>query len=495
MTSPANIPFESFITIDRSSNTAVYLQITQQMINAIQRGYLLVGSRLPGTRILSSLLKVHRQTVVAVYAELEAQGWIEIRPNKGTYIIYQSAPKFTSKPYNQLVSLAKYPLKTGFSFKQSNILDDPFEHSDCLYSFNDGLPDYRLTQIENLSSLYSASLKRKINRKKLSATNREGSEYFRTQLGNYLNLSRGLHVSKQNILITRSTEMSLYIIAQVLISPDDIVLVGELSLFTANMIFQHAGANLQTVPVDQEGISVDYIKQLVQKKKIRCIYITPHHHYPTTVNLSASRRVELLQLAQQYGFAIIEDDFDFDFQYERSAIMPLASGDVEGMVIYLGSFGKSLAPGFKTGFVVAPNNLITELRKYMGIIDQQGDILMEQVLGEMIEEGNIHRHLKKSLYIYRERRDNICALLDQDFKDLISYRKPSGGLAVWTEWRLPLSLLKLSQACAKDDLFIPKNILYQNKDITAMRIGFGHLSIEEMTGSVNILKKNILALL
>jgi GntR family transcriptional regulator/MocR family aminotransferase len=124
------------------------------------------------------------------------------------------------------------------------------------------------------------------------------------------------------------------------------------------------------------------------------LYLTPHHHYPTTVALSAQSRLELLELANEYGFVILEDDYDYEFHYDKSPILPLASADTNGMVIYIGSFGKSLAPGFRTGFIVAPENLMAEMRKYLGIIDRQGDILMERALGEMIEEGEINRYLK-----------------------------------------------------------------------------------------------------
>src|SRR5690606_25838195 len=108
-----------------------------------------------------------------------------------------------------------------------------------------------------------------------------------------------------------------------------------------------------------------------------------------------------------------------------------------------------------------------------------GDVFLEQVLGEMIEEGNIHRFLKKSLKIYKERRDHLCNILDNEFADAISYQKPSGGLAIWLAWKRPLSLLHLSANCNNDGLFIPKNILYQNRSTTAIRLGFGHLSTEE----------------
>jgi len=487
MNSPVDIPFLSFISLDRNSKTPIYLQLTQQLINAIQRGYLLAGTKMPGSRTLSEILQLHRKTVIAAYEELNGQGWIETRPNKGSYVIYSATSKFNERPYNSLVALANYPSKAGYQFQQSNVLDNPFEQANCTYQFNDGTPDIRLTEVRHLSGLYSATLKRKNTAKKI-ANQQHQSEYFKEQLSNYLNISRGLHISKNNLLITRSAEMSLYIIAQLLLKDGDEVIVGELGLFTANMVFQQSGAKLTTLPVDEHGIDVDKLEEKLKTTKIRMVYITPHHHYPTTVTLSAQRRVQLLQLAQQYGFIIVEDDYDYDFQYEKSTIMPLASADVNGMVIYVGSFGKSLTPSFSTGFVVAPQNLITEMQKYLGILDRQGDVVMEQVLGEMIAEGDIHRHLKKSLKVYLERRNHCCALLAKHFGHQLTFNIPKGGLAIWLEWNIPISLLKLAKACKENDLFIPKNILYQNRKTTAMRIGFGHLTTNEMEKSLGIMK-------
>lgn len=492
MSSPAAIPFTSFINIDTASKTAIYVQIAQQLINAIQRGYLMIGSKLPGSRKLSKELEVHRQTVIAAFNELESQGWLETIPNKGTYVIQRKDEIRPSRIHSDKIDfLAQYPQKTGFNFKRSSILDSPFQDSRCSLTLTDGTPDIRLSSIYDLSSMYSASMKRKQIQRKMEHHTYEGKDFFRKQLSNYLNLTRGLHISSNNLLVTRGTEMSLYLISQLILNNNDIVLVANLSFFSANMIFQKAGAKIKSIPIDNEGISVDFIKEFFKPGEIRMVYITPHYHYPTTATLSASRRLQLLELATIYKFIIVEDDYDFEFQYEQSALLPLASADLNGMVIYVGTFGKSLAPGFRTGFVVAPENLMIELRKYLGIIDRQGDIVMEQVLGEMIDEGTIFRHLKKSLKEYRQRRDIFCTLIDTHLKGVVNYEKPKGGLAVWTNWKPSISLLKMSQLCFEKGLFIPQTILYQNHDQSSMRIGFGHLNEEEMEKAFQIIKSSI----
>ncbi len=452
------------------------------MISAIQRGMLPAGTRLPGTRTLGELLDTHRNTITAVYEELLDQGWVETRPNKGTFITGQLPG------LQQPSAIARqYPAATGFAFEKSSLLDNPFEYTQCDYVFNDGTPDIRLTRIEDLTRLYSANMKRRSNRRKMSFYNHEGSEYFKRQLSHYLNLSRGLHISTGNMLITRSIEMSLFIISEILLQPEDVVVVGNPGYFSANMIFQKTGARICTVPVDAEGLDTAALRQLCSRQTVRMVYVTPHHHYPTTISLSAPRRMELLLLARTFGFIIVEDDHDYDFYYDRQPLLPLATADTHGMVIYVGSFGKSLAPGFRTGFIIAPENLMKEMRKYLGIIDRQGDILMEQALGEMIEEGVIHRHLKKSVKTYGARRDLMAATLQTELGDQVGFQVPSGGLAFWIRWKQPVNLLRLSAQAAKNNLFIPRTLLYQTRNLSAMRIGFGHLNEKELTGSIRIL--------
>lgn len=243
------------------------------------------------------------------------------------------------------------------------------------------------------------------------------------------------------------------------------------------------------MPIDDEGLDVNALEDICRKQPVRLVYVTPHHHYPTTVSMSAQRRIQLLQLAKEFGFAIVEDDYDYDFQYDKHPLLPIASNDRHGSVIYVGSFGKSLAPGFRTGFVVAPSNLMQEMRKHLGIIDRQGDVLMEQVLGEMIEEGAIHRHLKKSLKVYRERRDLMTQLLENELGEDVEFQTPSGGLAIWVRWRRPISLLGLAQRSIERNLFIPRTLLYQNSALQGMRIGFGHLNPKEMETAIKILRE------
>lgn len=491
MSSPVNIIFLNTIQIERDSKTAIYLQLTQQLINAIQRGFLQAGNKLPGTRMVAQQLQLNRNTIVAVYAELEAQGWIEIIPNKGAFVLTHFHNPIIERPYTSSIAIENYPRQTGYSFSKSIILDYKSTIYSTDYFFTDGTADLRLNRFKQLSNQYSASMNRKSTLRNLSKYTDYGNIFFKEQLSNFLNQTRGLHISTDNLLINRSAEMNIYLLTRVLITTGDIIVVAELSNATINMTFLQGGAKIITIPIDEHGIQVDVLREYLKQHKIRAVYITPHHHYPTTVTLSAIRRIELLQLANTYGFIIIEDDYDYDFHYDKSAVLPMASADVNGMVIYTGTFGKSLAPSFQTSFIVAPQNLVQALYKYLGIVDRQGDIIMEQALGEMIEEGNMHRHLKKSIQIYRDRRDYFCQQLANNFPAEINYKIPTGGLATWVTFRKTISLNKIAINTHKQNLTIPRNILYQNKNLTALRIGFGHMNQEEIKISMDIFKQAI----
>lgn len=487
--SPVNSLLKEFIQFEKRSSTSVYIQISQQIINAIQRGYLTSGTALPGTRIFGQLLQIHRNTAVAVYEELAAQGWVEIIANKGTFILVPEQKTASIKASsNQIDAINTYSKTTGFPFQTSFHLSSTQEMSEAKFNINDGQPDLRLHPIHEFSKWFSASMKRKTLLSKWSQTSKIKNSVFENQLCNYLNATRGFYIKPNNLISTRSTEMSLYIISQLLIRKKDLVLVGHLSNYAANMIFQESGASIQTIPVDEYGLDIDYIRTHYTKGTIRCVYICTNRDYPTTASLSAERRLKLLELAKLYQFAIIEDDFDYDFQFEGSAMLPMASSDANGLVIYLGKLGQSLFPSFQVGFVVAPENLIVEAKNYLQMLDRQGDLIQEQMLSELISEGEIHRLLKKNIVVYKQRRDYTCECFKRHFKETVRFKKPTGGLAIWVEFQPSISLIQLAEEVAKLDVLLPKTILYQDKNTCSIRFGFGYLNEEEIEIIISKLK-------
>ncbi|MEO0474287.1 MAG: PLP-dependent aminotransferase family protein, partial [Bacteroidota bacterium] len=324
----------------------------------------------------------------------------------------------------------------------------------------------------------------------------KGNASLRAELAKYLQETRGIQADIDNILITRGAIMGLYLLTNTLMKAGDGIIVGESSYATANMIAQQAGAVIHPVPVDQDGIQVEAIASICQQHPIRALYVASHHHHPTTVTLSAERRVHLLQLARQYRFAIIEDDYDYDFHYNSSPILPLASADRDGMVAYVGSLSKNISPAFRIGFVYGPKNLINALGTLRRIVDRQGDQVLEQAVSVLFREGEIRRHLRKSLQHYHARRDHFCQLLEQELSGEIRFRWPDGGMAVWAEFAEFLPLNELQQHARQQGLYFPVGHQYQpyGAKLNATRLGFASLNPEELTKAVGMLKAAIASL-
>jgi len=257
------------------------------------------------------------------------------------------------------------------------------------------------------------------------------------------------------------------------------------------MTLSDSGAQIISIPVDKDGINTKYLKQICEEQTIRILYLTSTYHYPTTTSLSAKRRLEVLELANQYGFVILEDDYDFDFHYDNNPVLPLAAFDTNKRVVYIGSFGRSLPSGFGYGFIAAPSEFIKELEKHQNILEPGIDVIKEQVLTDWIKEGEVHRLSKKNKKIYKERRDYFVSLLNAKLKGKIKFKVPPRGLAIWVEWLGNFNLIKLQKECATNGLFLPKTILYQTKSLTATRLGFGHLDKTEMEEAISILSKSL----
>ena len=192
------------------------------------------------------------------------------------------------------------------------------------------------------------------------------------------------------------------------------------------------------------------------------------------INASPLMRASAVLLAK--NIAITAPAYDFDFHYNSHPILPLASSDQNGMLLYTGKFGNYLAPGYQIGFIVAPKDFIEEARKHLSILDQQVDPFIEQTLGEMINEGEINRILKKLRKTYQERRDYFCKKLKVELEQYLHFNVPTGGLAIWINFNQSINLMELKRNCAKKGLFIPQTILYQTKKRKHFKISFIALS-------------------
>ena len=213
--------------------------------------------------------------------------------------------------------------------------------------------------------------------------------------------------------------------------PGDVVAVEALGYRPAWSALAATGARLVPVPVDEHGLDVDALEALAARERLRAVYVTPHHQYPTTVMLDAGRRLRLLELARTHRIAVIEDDYDFEFHYEGRPVLPLAAADRHAVVVYIGTLSKILAPPLRLGFIVAPPLLIERLAELRLSIDRQGDQVVECAVAELIEDGELQRHVRRMRRIYQARRDALVAAVRKRLGGALGFEVPAGGMALW----------------------------------------------------------------
>ena len=473
------------LSIDRSQEKAVYLQIAEGIIRAVSQGQLRSGRRLPGTRLLAGLLSINRKTVEVAYDELAAQGWVEIRPSRGAFIA-NDLPFTVAQPIDQAEAATMRRDEARLHFPHSRLIP-PYQSPPGDQIFvSEGAPDVRLAPMEQLIKNYRALVRGYQGRRLLGYGDVRGALRSRQILADYLQQTRGLNCEPGQILFTRGSQMGIYLFFRMLIRPGDRVLVTGPNYDVADWTIQAMGGELVRIPVDTQGMDIDYAAEIARRRPIRAAYITPHHHFPTTVTLSVQRRLQLLELARKHDFFILEDDYDYAFHYERAPILPLASIDRFDRVIYLGSFSKLLAPAVRVGYLISSPAMSAEIAKLRRIIDRQGDPLLESAVCRLIEDGDLQRHLKKVLRIYRQRRDHFCDLLHEKLKDHLTFERPEGGMAVWIRLKEPVNVDRLLRFCRQKGVYLDadRQVLeaYQG-----MRIGFAALSEAEMREVVEVL--------
>ncbi len=482
-------PYKTSFELKRNQNIPLYLQLANQFIQLIKEQILLPQTKLPSSRNLAEFLEVHRKTIVACYDELILQGWVESVPKKGTYI-HANLPILKQQEFLG-EQQERTNEKTNFDFKRNELLErKTFARNENWTVLDDGISDVRLTPLDEIARTYRRISARKSSLDALSYGSIYGSLKLRKTLADYLNKTRGLHSNEDSILITRGSQMGIFLASKLLIKPNDNVIVGETNYIAADVTFKEQKANLLRVPVDENGLDVYQIETLCKQHKITAVFVTSHHHHPTTVTLSAERRIHLLNLSKEYRFAVIEDDYDYDFNYNHAPILPLASHDTHGNVIYIGSVCKTVAPVFRIGYLIAPKEFVDEAAKARRYIDRQGDALLELTFADFIQSGDLDRHIKKILKAYKARRDLFCRLLKEELSDFFSFEIPKGGMAAWITLDKKYSWDLVTETARKYELEIGDWRRYdlQKSGHNSIRMGFASMTEEEIIVLIEKLK-------
>ncbi|KIO52562.1 MocR-like pyridoxine biosynthesis transcription factor PdxR [Flavobacterium hibernum] len=465
-------PWQLEIQLNTSSDKAIYLQIADAVIEAIKTGNLNSGNALPGSRQLAALLKVNRNTVIEALDVLIAEGWLITIERKGTFVadvLPLEAKMATQNPTQKLET----------------------EEIQPLIIFDDGIPDSRIAPMNELARTYRQIFNRKSRWQIMGYSTEFGNLDFRKAIVQMLNFKRGMNITPNEICITRGSQMAMYLTSKCLFEKDDYVMVENPGYKPAWETFENAGAKLLPVNVDKDGLIVDDVEAYLKKyNNIKAIYVTPHHQFPTTVTLSLKRRLKLIELSNQYGFTIIEDDYDHEFHFGQRPILPISSYSNARNTVYIGTLSKIVAPALRIGYLVSKHETILKVGKHRKMIDVQGDNIMEEAVLQLINEGEIKRHLKRTTLIYKAKRDYFEAICNQYLKDKTTFIKPEGGLAFWIVPNSDVDIFEIAEKLLQKGIKImtPEKFSF-DKPISGFRLGYASLTEKQLEEGIIELAK------
>ncbi|MBL4763889.1 MAG: PLP-dependent aminotransferase family protein [Colwellia sp.] len=486
-----------------SGKQAKYLAIADALRKAIKAGQVAPTEGLPSARKLAQQLLVNRHTVMAALAELVAQGWVEARERSG-YRVVAHLPIQSSRVINK-VQQTQQSFKWKFRVKQNLAVTPKIKASEYPYNFSGGQPDIRKFPFDEFKSHFAQACQRpKIDN--LSYGDSRGEADLIEEISTYLRRVRS--ITDKELMICNGSQEALYMISQLLLQPGDKVAVEQLGYPPAWAAFERTGAQLIAIKQDERGIIPAHLAQVFAQGKVKLLYLTPLHQYPTTVSLDISRRMQIYQLAVQYGVAIVEDDYDHEFHYDSQPIAPMAADDPAGLVIYISTFSKLMFGGARIGYVVASNTLIERLAAYKMLMNHKCNVLVQQSVAKWMQQGGFEGHLRRMTRLYHKRRDFMVLQLKsyQEQGLPIHFEIPAGGMAIWLDMGKSIVGLKekllakrvylqtevefnIRKKLSDDDLsdleLSDKNLL--DKEYRFIRLGFAAMNEVEVTEGLAII--------
>ncbi len=320
----------------------------------------------------------------------------------------------------------------------------------------------------------------------------EGYEPLRDMIARHM--ARYAILAKvENVLITSGSQQALDLIGKLLINSGDRVLVEAPTYLGALQAFNGYGAQYLSVPIDDDGLRTELLEPSLRLGP-KFMYILPNFQNPAGVTMSQGRRHQLILLADKYGIPIVEDDPYGQLRYEGEHIAPLVVLDREnlrrdngfsiGNVIYLSTFSKTLAPGLRLGWIVAPPTIISKLVQLKQGADLHTSTFIQCVAFEVARGGFLDQHVKLIRGVYRQRRDVMLQALKEFFPPEVTWTHPQGGLFLWVtlpEGMDPQSLFR--SALAENVAFVPGDSFYAGNDPESsrhLRLNFSHPTPEQI---------------
>jgi 2-aminoadipate transaminase len=366
-----------------------------------------------------------------------------------------------------------------------------FTQKPGMISFAGGLPAPDVFPVERVGEACHKVLAEKAAAAlQYSAT--EGYEPLRELIAN--NMSRyGIKAKVENVLITSGSQQALDLIGKLFINAGDRVLVEAPTYLGALQAFNVYGAEYESVPIDENGLRTDLLEEPLRSGP-KFMYVLPNFQNPAGTTLSEARRHELVLLADRFGIPIVEDDPYGQLRYEGEHLPPLVVLDREnlrrdngysiGNVIYLSTFSKTLAPGLRLGWIVAPPEVISKLVQLKQGADLHTSTFTQFVSYEVARDGFLDQHVKLIRKIYRERRDVMLQALQEFFPPAVTWTHPQGGLFLWVTLPEGLDIKAILKSALEQNVaFVPGDSFYANdgrEGSRHMRLNFSNAAPEQI---------------
>ncbi len=394
----------------------------RQLYDILQRGIresaLVAGIKLPPTRQLAQELGIARNTVVNVYSQLALEGFVRAGVGRGTYVA-ALGPRLTEDAL--LRPVARH---AKLSLRGEQLLSGWGAGRQQWGAFTPGVPEVRMFPTQIWSRLQSR-VWRNATPPQLSYATGPGDAGLRQAIASYLQSTRGVNCTPEQVVVTNGTQQSLYLVAQLLANPGDAVWLESPGYWGARSVFGANGLDLQAVAVDDEGLAPT-LEQWA--KPPRLMFVSPSHQYPAGALMSHNRRRQLLDYAAAHGVWIVEDDYDSEFRYDARPLPALQGLDEHGRVIYLGTFSKTLFPSLRVAYLVLPPDLVDNFARALSELFREGQTMHQAVLARFLAEGHYASHIRRMRGVYRSRHDALIWAIKQHFGDRLPIVGRDAGL-------------------------------------------------------------------
>ncbi|HKE37289.1 MAG TPA: PLP-dependent aminotransferase family protein, partial [Candidatus Baltobacteraceae bacterium] len=399
---------------DRSSGEALGAQLVRRLRRAIETGFFPPAVRLLPTRELAKRLGVARNTVAFAFDQLVAEGYLESRVGAGTFVS-TAIGRVKPRPASSQRALPRRAAALAAAKAELDRVGSSFG------PLRAGVPDL---------SLFPFNAWHRLARKHLHGTagylqygESPGLRSLREAISRHIAQFRGVVADPDQVIVVEGAQGAMHLIAFTLTQPGDAIAIEDPCYQHARAVFRAHRLSLRAVPVDESGMRTDELPRVAA-----LAYVSPSHQFPLGVALPQARRIELLQWAQRSNAYVIEDDYDSEF--DAHPLPSLQSLDREGRVIYAGTFSKTLAPGLRLGYVVAPPHLADTFRTARDVVSLGAPAQLQATLADFIAGGYFSRHVRRMVGVYERRRRIVVDALTQNLPTEFKVGPAQTGLHV-----------------------------------------------------------------